>query len=313
MKEAAVEQVKDQLKLLLSGESFDYQFQCSRSAAKQEDKEYEWIIWLRDVVLQSIKHDSPGRLSPKTFVNLLSITEDHSFEIVWRSTSSSRPHQWIDEILVTSVVDAAMTVYGDHLETMETDIRLFIQRCQSPGKKMLHLLRNQLDEEAELSKLKKDKDFPSYKQLINLFKTIDDVPEEMVNRFIQLPLSRWPKRMRHLQLSQQWSKGLAIRLVKLDNRFSSEKTDRFLENFNRHFSSSDKTTKLQLMTEILKNLFKYSYLLDDIGSLLKSGSSDSKMWKLLQNEETIINQMVRNVIILHHSFSIWWSKLFLFL
>jgi hypothetical protein len=104
--------------------------------------------------------------------------------------------------------------------------------------------------------------------------------------------------MRHLQLSQQWSKGLAIRLVKLDNRFGPEKTDRFIENFNRQFSSSDQTTKLQLMTEILKNLFKYSYLLDDIGSLMSadknSGSSSNvEMWELLQNEKSIVDQMVR--------------------
>lgn len=297
LKEAAVQQVINQLKLLLPGEALDYHLHCSRSAAKEESKEYEWVIWLRDVVLQSIKVSSPGCLSSKALVNLFSVTEDHPFEIVWRSTSAARPHQWIDELLVTSVVHAAMTVYGDNLETMETEIRLFIQRCQSPAKKMLHLLRNQLDEEAEL-KLQKNKDLQLFKQLLNSFKTIDKVPEDMVNRFIQLPLSRWPKRMRHLLLSQQWSKGLAIRLVKLDNRFGPEKTDRFIKNFNRQFSSSDQTTKLQLMTEILKNLFKYSYLLDDIGSLMSanknSGSSSNvEMWKLLQNEKSIVDQMVR--------------------
>ena len=312
LKEAAVKQVKeclsDALKLKVADvdavkESFDREFQRSRSAAQQDKVEYEWLIWLRDVVLKTLTM-APGRLTSTALVHLLSITEDYSFEEVLHSTSTSRPHQWIDDLLITSFTDSLVNVYGDRdraiIKATMMDLRTLILRLQSPAKKLLHLLRNQLDEEFKLRSKMGDKYKDLLKKLFESLKKTDKLSDEIIKPFMHLPLSRWPRRLRHLQLSHQWSKELANRLAKLDSRFGLVKTDQFIDNFNKNFSSADKETKLSVMSKILKHLFKYSWLLEDIDPLMMvGGASQIKSWKLLQDETAIENEMVSYKMLLN--------------
>ncbi len=273
---------------------FHEQFDRSHSSAREDGLECQWITWIRDVVIKSIQ--SSNRLTMAFVGHLLSVVQDHSFDQLLRTTLSSRPHQWIDNLLIGSVIESACAMYDVRtLEKSEMDLHIFIKRLGGPARKLLYVLRNQLDDEEELKHQRSEKDLESFQKLLATFKTLDQVPDRFINRFKRLPLSRWPKRVRHLQLSNQWSESLANRLTKLDCRLGINTTDRFLELFNQRLVVSESMDKKKKKLDaILKNLFKYTWLFEEL-AMVMSETSDNKekirIWNLLQDEQAIKNEM----------------------
>ena len=299
LQKATAQQIKEQLIQICQDtdptdedqvKQFHERFEFSRSSAR--GLEYEWTIWLNEVVIKSLK--SSSRFNMKSVGQLLAVSEDYSFEQLLRTTLSSRPHQWLDNLLVCSVIDAACTIYGSQtlgsVGTSEWDLRIFINRLQGPARKLLYVLLDQLEDESERQLKRDDKDLESFKQLLASLKTLDKVPDTIIYRFKELPLSRWPKRIRHLQLSQKWSKSLANRLTKLDCSLGPKRTDKFLEKFVEQHPSDTAEEKKKKLDVILKHLFKYTWLFEEL-ELVISESGEDKQWKLLENERAIIDEM----------------------
>ena len=299
LKKASAQKIKVQLSELCRSvakpteeqvNQFHERFDQSHNSVRENGIELNWIIWLNDVVIKSLK--SSRRFNIASVGQLLVVSEDHSFERLLRTTISSRPHQWLDDLLVCSVTEAACTIYGDRtLEAGEWDLRIFIKRLQMPARKFMYVLRHQLDEESERQLKRTEKDLEYFKQLLASLKILHELPENFIHRLKRLPLSRWPKRVRHLQLSQKWSISLANRLTKLDCRLGPEKTDRFLQKFVEQHSSNTEEDKKEILDVILKHLFKYTWLFEELELMMSEGKEQNQLWKLVENEETIIEEM----------------------
>ena len=301
LQKATAQQIKEQLiQFSRSGtelteeqmKQFHERFDRSHNSAREDGLELKWIVWLNDVVLKSLK--STSRFDITSVGQLLAVSEDHSFEQLLHTTLSSRPHLWLDDLLVSSVIEAIYTIFEDRtLETGEWDLRIFIKRFQGPARKLLYVLRDQLEDESERQLQRNEKDLESFKQLLASLQNLHEVPDNFIFRLKRLPLSRWPKRVRHLQLSQKWSKSLANRLTKLDIRLGPQKTDQFLDKFVELHPSDTAEYKKKKLDAILKHLFKYTWLFEELELMMSTPEKEEqdRLWQLVENEQAIIDEM----------------------
>ena len=70
-----------------------------------------------------------------------------------------------------------------------------------------------------------------------------------------------------------------------------EKTDRFLQKFVEQHSSNTEEDKKEILDVILKHLFKYTWLFEELELMMSEGKEQNQLWKLVENEETIIEEM----------------------
>ena len=282
-----------------SKRQFKELFRQSHLLMRRNGFEYEWIIWLRDVVLKSLP---PTRRFPLTAINQL--LSDHercsSFKQLLYTTCISRPHQWFDNLLVNSVIDAISNLFlsnetaDEHQQLSATNLFMFLSHGLA-NKKLLYILREQLNSREELQTKRSEKDVQTFIKMLSTLRNLTAVSEDLLDRFKRLPLSCWPKRIRLVYLSQQWSVGLANRLTKLDGRFGSGKTDQFLDIFVKKYAPQcDKKELTNKLDAILKNLFKYTWLFEDFDLLMSDeGSANEDRWNLLVNEQAIKDQLNR--------------------
>ena len=264
--------------------------------------EYEWIIWLRDVVLKSFP---PTSRFPLTAFNQLLSDHKHcsSFKQLLDITYNSRPHQWFDNLLVNSVIDSVRNLFltdewtaGEHQQQLSaTALFVFLGHGLS-NKKLLYVLRERLNSKEELQIKRSEKDTQTFMKMFSTLKNLMEISEDLLDRFRRLPLSCWPKRTRLIHLSQQWSVSLSNRLTKLDSRFGCEKTDQFLDIFVKKYAPQyDKKELTNKLDAILKNLFKHTWLFEDFDLLMSDeGSSNEDRWNLLVNEQAIKDQLNRS-------------------
>ena len=264
-------------------QNFKKQFDRAHFFAKHNSMEYEWLIWLKEIVIKSLISSS---LSITKLSKFLYYTADASLlEEVIPLTLKTRPKQWLASLFMKSITDFFNNQgYKADILQLEDDLLAFLTNCQSVGETIVELLYLKLRDEADL---KQDSSrLQDFAQMISSLRLLNSKAD--VKQFQTMPLSRWPLLIRQEWLAKDWSVGLANQITKLDSCLGSETTDLFIANFCKYMKTT-KMDKENSMKKILHNLSKYKWIKEHFLAL--SCKSDPKIWTLILSEDLILEEM----------------------
>ena len=288
LKTRAVESIREQIQAHYKSEQdeeswhkFNEQFNFSFRAAVREGIDFDWIVWLKNVVIKSLPSESSGRFPLASLGQLLMaiVLQVCSFHQLKRITLISRPHQWLDKLLVNFIVEWTGEE-PDSSRQLTLNLFIFLNRCIG-SRRLLHILCGQMRNPSEALVERNDQDVQSLIQMLNNLKSLKDtLTDDVIDRFRRLPISCWSKRIRHLCLSQTWSPSLADRLIKIDNQLGATKVDQLLENFHQHCPEDVDT--------IVQNLIQYPWLTEEIDDLQQAnGNNMEVLLNFLKNKDEI--------------------------
>lgn len=251
-------------------------FKRAHFFSKVNQIEFEWILWLKDVVIPSLH---TFELPIKTVREILIVIEEFNFQEILETTLMSRPNRWLDHAAVKSVLKIANQMYGRGMESssISTSLLSVLRHCQC-GRGILNILRRKMKNETKASEQTR-LEFATFERIVKLLKQI---PEDVnpVSRLNGYSLNLWPKLLRQIRNEHMWSMSLSIQIARLDARIGIEEVDRFLGRFTSLDSVEDKNKKMEI---IFQNLFKYSWLIEEI--------SDEYFVEMTQNEQLILDYM----------------------
>jgi len=254
-------------------------FKRANFFAKENKIEFEWILWLKDVVIPSL---STFVIPVETVREILIVIEEFSFQELLETTLMSRPNRWLDHSAVLSVMRIANELYGRDLDdgpSTSTYLLSVLRRCQS-GRTIMNMFRRKLNIEAKATQ-KTRLDPETFKKIIwSLAQLTGDI--DRIDRLNASSLSQWPKVIRQMVNERLWSMNTSLQISRLDARIGVDKTDTFISHCSAILDEENKSDRLQI---ILKNIFKYSWLLEDIAMLKNNPSND--FLEMIQDEESI--------------------------
>lgn len=261
--------------------------------AKEDNIEYEWLVWFNDIVLRSLK----TKLIPLPNLNeFFHYSTEFQFQQLLRTTLNNRPIWWTNDLLVSSVVDTAYrfipsnesqthVIENEHLvHRLSADLHTFMKDC-SGSRSVVEALREKLESEAQLaSKVDGPIEIDFLADLVANLKTVRRLDDES-NRsaFYRSPIKIWPKLIRLAKLTEIWTTNTAHKLMTMDRRLGPDKTNHFLTMLEAKYDDN----KFIVLERVLKNLSKYPWMMEVLGSIFKFGQISNNYWTLLQDEERI--------------------------
>lgn len=267
--------------------------------AKHDGREFEWLVWLDGTVLPSLQTGSARHLRLETISQLLLASAECGTDLLFHLTVTSRPHQWIDNVIINSFSQTITARFNttlpikttvDHqnkstnqsqsisrqvILKMAADMRTLLNARHRQGPTLVRMLAAKLDHESKLvTAFAKPIDHQSIGQWIDGLKSIRNVTQEHLALFNDSPVRRWIKVIRHIRLTDDWSStSIATQLVNtLDRRFGPETTDAFLR------------------------VFRFKYV--SVASVNQSGgnpSASSSSAAMSQDTKNLLNVMLRNM------------------
>ena len=263
---------------------------------KKNETEFEWLLWLQETVLKSLKSIPSDRMQLAAVTELISATAEFNLEELYISTATSRPQRWVDDILVGSIVKAIakQPLKGSGEEQMKNQrlsLTSDLQQCLNSGRELLKVLLDKLKREARLIAATEPIDLDFISKLIG---DIKDLGQIEVDRYRDSSIRQWPRIIRHAKLAKTWPSGLASQLtIILDRRLGLEKTERFLQRFQLKFQRYNSVQQQNILEEMLKNLSKYPWIVDQFFTLAREDDNDAGedddnyLWQLVQKRDLI--------------------------
>jgi hypothetical protein len=215
----------------------------------------------------------------------------------------SRPHRWIDDALVNSIINATAQLKtkpptrnaagGDQLDSLKSDLQCCLKSHQQKGRTVLKIFLRKLEQEAKLHSAGDPIDLLFVTRIVAEIKALQRIDD--IGRFQETSLRQWMRLIRHARLADEWPSSLTDQLTTiLDRRLGHDKTDRFLQRFNSEFSESlsgdaNGRNHEKILDDMLKNLSKYPWIVDQFFALANEevGEQDDHLWEFIQNRELI--------------------------
>jgi hypothetical protein len=282
---------------------FRQAFSRANFFAKRRGVEFEWLIWLQETVLRSI-------VSTRDQVGLALVTEillssiEFTPEQLFSWTTMSRPHRWIDDALVNSIINATAQLKtkpptrnaagGDQLDSLKSDLQCCLKSHQQKGRTVLKIFLRKLEQEAKLHSAGDPIDLLFVTRIVAEIKALQRIDD--IGRFQETSLRQWMRLIRHARLADDWPSSLTDQLTTiLDRRLGHDKTDRFLQRFNSKFSESlsgnaNGRNHEKILDDMLKNLSKYPWIVDQFFALANEEvgeQDDQHLWEFIQNRTLI--------------------------
>ncbi|XP_046637528.1 uncharacterized protein LOC124315861 [Daphnia pulicaria] len=285
-------------------DEFQRAFNRAHFFAKREGVEFEWLIWLQETVLRSI-------ISTRDQVGLALVTEillssiEFTPEQLFSWTTMSRPHRWIDDALVNSIINATAQLKtkpptrnaagGNQLiDSLKSDLQCCLKSHQQKGRTVLKIFLRKLEQEAKLHSAGDHIDLLFVTRIVAEIKALQRIDD--IGRFQETSLRQWMRLIRHARLADDWPSSLTDQLTTiLDRRLGHDKTDRFLQRFNSKFceilsgNASNERNHEKILDDMLKNLSKYPWIVDQFFALANEevGQQDDHLWEFIQNRTLI--------------------------
>ena len=275
--------------------------------AKRNATEFGWLLWLQATVIKSLVSIPQDKMPLANITELIFSVTEFSLEQLYISTGTSRPQNWVDDVLVRSIMNAITQIQQktkpeangssdeDQLKRQHWDLTANLYACakSTDSRAVLNIFLRKLEQEARLVAAAEPVDPSFIAELITGLKALKKI--DKVERFQDSSFRQWPRIIRHAKFSQIWPPGLTNQLTTiLDRRLGPQKTDRFLQRFNSKYGQEEPTESQQkMLEEMLKNLSKYPWIVDQFFILareedeLANGSDDDYYWQLIQNRELI--------------------------
>jgi hypothetical protein len=284
---------------------FRQAFSRAHFFAKRQGVEFEWLIWLQETVLRSI-------VSTRDQVGLALVTEILSTSIeftpkqLFSWTTKSRPHRWLDDALVNSIMNVidqldrkpSATNAGslDQLRLLKTDLQSCLKTHQQNGRAVLNIFLRKLEHESRLNPTSNPPiDLSFLTGIVADLKVLQRIDD--IGRFRETPLRKWARLIQHARLADAWPSSLTDQLTTiLDRRLGHDKTDRFLQRFHSKYGLSENTSSSgrspeKILQDMLRNLSKYPWIVDKFFTLANEENVfDDHLWKFIQNRELIENE-----------------------
>jgi hypothetical protein len=283
-----------------------------RTKNEQGDQLCDWLHWIRDVVVPSLKsyHAEQG-LSVHQITKFFQDVEEFPLDLCRSVTTGCRPHQWIDMLAIFAIEDLLDQLTDkcrkDQIKMKSSDIvQQLVQWWASSGAptSFLHIFHHKIRQEMagdphQLMALVQE--LTTKLTALKLHSLLHE--DVILGRFCVAPLTYWPSVMRCVQLVVDWTPDLALRLTSvLDVQFGQERTDHFLRLVvHRHPELKDKSDddKSQLRN-ILKNLIRYPWIKDRWMALIDQSVQqnsvivEQSIWNSLSDSEMIKTEMSKS-------------------
>ena len=280
-------------------DEFQRAFNRAHFFAKREGVEFEWLIWLQETVLKSIV-STRDRVGLALVTEILSSSIEFTPEQLFSWTTMSRPHRWIDDALVHSLMNAiaqfkppAKKADDDQQHSLKSDLQSCLKSHQQNGRAVLNIFLRKLEKEAKLNS-SDPIDLPFLTGIVAELKVLQRIDD--IGRFRETSLRQWGRLIRHARLADVWPSSLTDQLTTiLDRRLGHDKTDRFLQRFNLRFINSssgnvDEQNHEKILDDMLKNLSKYPWIVDQFFVLANEEEvreDDDHLWEFIRNPELI--------------------------
>nr|CAH0105575.1 unnamed protein product [Daphnia galeata] len=281
-------------------DEFQRAFRRAHFFAKREGVEFEWLIWLQETVLKSIV-STRDRVGLALVTEILSASIEFTPEQLFSWTTMSRPHRWIDDALVNSLMNAiaqfkpsARNAGDDQQHSLKSDLQFCLKSHQQNGRTVLNIFLRKLEQEAKLNSAGDPISLPFLTGIVADLKVLQRIDD--IGRFRETSLRQWGRLIRHARLADVWPSSLTDQLTTiLDRRLGHDKTDRFLQRFNLRFINSssgnvDEQNHEKILDDMLKNLSKYPWIVDQFFVLANEEEvrvDDDHLWEFIRNPELI--------------------------
>jgi hypothetical protein len=278
---------------------FRQAFSRANFFAKRRGVEFEWLIWLQETVLRSII-STRDQVGLALVTEILSTSIEFTPEQLFSWTTKSRPHRWLDDALLNSIVnvidqfDRKPSATNAGSDQLKTDLQSCLKTHQQNGRSVLNIFLRKLEHESRLNPASNPPIDLSFLTGIvadlKVLQRIDDIV-----RFRETPLRKWARLIQHARLADAWPSSLTDQLTTiLDRRLGHEKTDRFLQRFHSKYGlsenigSSSGPSPEKILQDMLRNLSKYPWIVDKFFTLANEENVfDDHLWKFIQNRELI--------------------------
>lgn len=281
---------------------FQKMFDRAYFFAKRNANEFDWLLWLQVTVVKSLISISRDQVPLTAITEFIFSVTEFSIEQLYISTSTSRPHRWVDDALVSSIMKAINQLqkiepespYTDQLKRQQWSLMSDLHLCAKSvdTRAVLNIFLCKLEQEARLVAAAEPVDQAFVTELIAGLKALKKIKN--VERFQESSFRQWPRLIRHAKLSLVWPEGIANQLTNiLDRRLGAQKTDRFLQRFSLKYGKKEAPETQNLLEEMMKNLSKYPWIVDQFFTLAReddvdaSERGDDYVWELIQNRELI--------------------------
>jgi hypothetical protein len=285
--------------------------QLIRRKKEEGDQLLDWLLWIRDVVVPSLKsYEAHQGLSVQQITKFFEDVGEYPLKLCRFVTTSCRPHQWDNMFAIFAIknlldqLDEKCREDQGYTKSSEI-IQELIQWWPSSGApaSFLHIFYQKIQQEMTGDPLQ-------------LMKLVQEVTNKLTalelhslpnitsscNNFSSASLIYWPSVLRWAQLVVDWTPDFALRLTSvLDVQLGQQRTDHFLRLVLRRYpelknKSGDKTDLIHL-ENIMKNLIRYPWIKDQWITLIddtlhkNETEVEDSIWKSLADSDTIEEEM----------------------
>ncbi|XP_046647765.1 uncharacterized protein LOC124337788 [Daphnia pulicaria] len=283
-----------------------------RTKNEQGDELRDWLHWIRDVVVPSLKsYKIEQGLSVQQITKFFKDVEEFPLDLCRSVTTRSRPHQWIDMLAIFAIKELFDQLIEkcreDRIKMKSSDIvQQLVQWWTSSGAptSFLHIFHHKIRKEMAGDPHQLMTLVQELTKKLTALKLHSLLHEDVIlGRFSTASLNDWPSVIRYVQLAVDWTPDLALRLKSVfDDQFGQERTDQFLRLVvHRHPELNEKSDddKTQLRN-ILNTLLRYPWMkdrwIDLIDKSLQQNSVivEQSIWNSLSDSEMIKTEMSKS-------------------
>jgi hypothetical protein len=283
-----------------------------RTKNEQGDKLLNWLHWIRDVVVPSLKsYKIEQGLSVQQITKFFKDVEEFPLDLCRSVTTRSRPHQWIDMLAIFAIKDLLDQLIEkcreDRIKMKSSDIvQQLVQWWTSSGAptSFLHIFHHKIRKEMAGDPHQLMTLVQELTKKLTALKLHSLLHEDVIlGRFSTASLNDWPSVIRYVQLAVNWTPDLALRLKSVfDDQFGQERTDHFLRLVvHRPPELKDKSDddKTQLRN-ILNTLLRYPWIKDRWMALIDKNLQENSLivedpsWNSLSDSDEIETEMSKS-------------------